>query len=149
LYGADAVLRWNRSNLRELIFMTEAWYQQEFFPEFTDPVTFEKSRAPSRDQWGYYLFIDYKFHQLWAAGVRFDYFTDKSLTNSNGKFAENAIEAQSLQITFHSSEFGKVRASIERRFIMDYSKPDLQETREVRFYAQAIAILGTHPAHSY
>lgn len=149
LYGMDAVLRWNRSNLRELMFMSEAWYQQEFFPEVTDPVTFENSKAPTRDQWGYYLFIDYKFHQLWSAGVRFDYFTDKSLVRSNGRAADNAIEAQSLQITFHSSEFGKIRGSIERRFIMDYSKTDFQEVREIRFYAQAVAILGSHPAHSY
>ncbi|WP_409996912.1 hypothetical protein [Leptospira sp. 85282-16] len=149
LYGMDAVLRWNRSNLREWMIMTEGWYQQEIFPELMDPTTFQKSKAPSRDQWGYYMFVDYKFHQLWSVGYRYDYFTDKSLLDKNGKHADNAIESHSTQITFHSSEFGRIRGSIERRYIQDFSKTEFQEQREWRFYVQAVAILGSHPAHSY
>lgn len=149
LYGMDAVLRWNRSNLRELMIMSEGWYQQEIFPEQLDPSTFRSSKAPSRDQWGYYFFMDYKFHQLWSLGYRYDYFTDKSLVDKNGKLADNAIEAHSTQITFHSSEFGRIRGSVERRYIQDYSKTEFQEQREWRFYVQAVAILGSHPAHSY
>lgn len=149
LYGMDAVLRWNRSNLRELTIMSEGWYQQEFFPELIDPATFQKSKAPSRDQWGYYFFVDYKFHQLWSLGYRYDYFTDKSLVDKNGKQADNAIEGHSTQITFHSSEFGRIRGSVERRYIQDFSKTEFQEQKEWRFYVQAVAILGSHPAHSY
>ncbi len=149
LYGADAVLRWNQSNLREIMLLTEFWYQQEIFPETLNPTTFVTQKSPSKDQWGYYVFADYKFHQLWSAGVRYDYFTDKSLTNKDGTPAKNAIEAQSLQMTFHSSEFGKIRASLERRYIQDFSKDDFQEVREYRVYFQTVAILGSHPAHSY
>ncbi|MDF3819394.1 hypothetical protein P3G55_05765 [Leptospira sp. 96542] len=149
LYGADAVLRWNQSNLREVLIQGEFWYQQEIFPSAIDPVTLQSSKAPSNHQWGSYLFLDFKFHQLWSVGFRYDYFTDKSLVDQNGKPAKNAIEAQSLQTTFHSSEFGKVRASVERRFIQDYSKTNFEEVREYRMYFQAIAILGSHPAHSY
>lgn len=149
LYGMDAVLRWNRSNLRELMIMSEGWYQQEIFPEQLDVSTFQRSKAPSRDQWGYYFFVDYKFHQLWSLGYRYDYFTDKSLVDKNGKLADNAIEAHSMQITFHSSEFGRIRGSVERRYIQDFSKTEFQEQREWRFYVQAVAILGSHPAHSY
>lgn len=149
LYGMDAVLRWNRSNLSELMFMTEAWYQQEIFPAQLNPATFQSTKAPSRDQWGYYMFIDFKFHQLWSIGYRYDYFTDKSLVDKNGKLADNAIEAHSAQITFHSSEFGRIRGSIERRYIQDFSKAEFQEQKEWRFYVQAVAILGSHPAHSY
>lgn len=149
LYGVDAVLRWNQSNLREIMLLTEAWYQQEIFPETTNASTYERQKSPSKDQWGYYLFADYKFHQLWSVGVRYDYFTDKSLVMKDGSPAKNAIEAQSLQATFHSSEFGKIRASFERRYIQDFSKEDFQEVREYRFYIQTVAILGSHPAHSY
>ncbi|XDD55356.1 hypothetical protein AB3N62_05985 [Leptospira sp. WS4.C2] len=149
LYGVDAVLRWNRSNLSEIILMGEGWYQQEVFPSNLDPVTFQKSKAPSKDQWGAYAFLDFKFHQLWSVGVRYDYFTDKSLVDQNGDPAKNAIEAQSLQMTFHSSEFGKVRGSVERRYIQDFSRTSQEEVREYRFYIQTVAVLGSHPAHSY
>ncbi|TGN17569.1 hypothetical protein [Leptospira idonii] len=149
LYGFDAVLRWNQSNLKEFIIMTETWYQQEIFPETINLTTFEKSKPGSQNKWGTYLFIDYKFHQLWSLGFRYDYYTDKNLTDKNGKYANNAVEAQSLQVTFHSSEFGKIRVSAERRFIQDYSKETGQESKEYRGYVQAVAILGSHPAHSY
>lgn len=145
----DAVLRWNRSNLSEIMLMGEGWYQQEIFPSNLDPITFQKTKAPSKDQWGAYAFLDFKFHQLWSIGFRYDYFTDKSLVDQNGDPAKNAIEAQSFQMTFHSSEFGKVRGSVERRYIQDYSKATNEEVREYRFYVQTVAVLGSHPAHTY
>ncbi len=149
LYGLDGVLRWNQSNLREVMLLSEFWYQQEIFPDTIDSTTYLTKKTPSKDQWGYYVFAEYKFHQLWSAGFRYDYLTDKSLTNKDGTPAKNAIEAQSLQMTFHSSEFGKIRGSLERRYIQDFSKEDFQEVREYRIYFQTVAILGSHPAHSY
>jgi hypothetical protein len=149
LYGLDGILRWNRSNLREVMLLSEFWYQQELFPDTIDTSTYISKKTPSQDKWGYYVFADYKFHQLWSVGFRYDYLTDKSLVNKDGSPAKNAIEAQSLQLTFHSSEFGKIRGSFERRYIQDFSKDDLQEVREYRMYIQMVAILGSHPAHSY
>ncbi|WP_411823113.1 hypothetical protein [Leptospira sp. 'Mane'] len=149
LYGFDGVLRWSQSNLKEFMVMTEFWYQQEIFPEKLNLSTYEITKPSSQNQWGYYLFADYKFHQLWSVGGRYDYFTDKNLTGKDGKFALNAIEAQSLQVTFHSSEFGKFRLSVERRYTQDYSKENSQELREYKANIQMVAILGSHPAHSY
>ncbi|GBF48679.1 hypothetical protein LPTSP4_01790 [Leptospira ryugenii] len=149
LYGFDSVLRWNQSNLKEILIQSEVWYQEEKFPEATDPTTFVTTKPPTQHKWGYYVFGEYKFHQLWSVGARYDYVTDKSLTTKDGDPAKNAIEAQSLQMTFHSSEFGKIRGSLERRYIQDFSKDDFQEVREYRVYFQTVAILGSHPAHSY
>lgn len=175
LYGFDIVVRWNYSNLREFILMAEAWYNKEVFPEneiqyhpesktiSPEPNYYPYPGKPANQiQWGQYIFLNYKFHQLWSAGFRYDFFTDYSLKNQAGYMATNAIEAQSFQISFIPSEFSFIRATVERRFTMDYSgetpenkalqgliiTPDFEKV-EYRFFVQAVFILGSHPAHQY
>ncbi len=149
MYGADFVVRWNQSNLKEFSLMGEYWYNKEIFPENINYQNQTYSKPPNQIAWGHYLFLDYKFHQLWSVGYRYDYFTDESLKTASGFEAANAIEANSLQVTFHSSEFGLIRGSLERRFIKDESNSSDPERVDQRMYIQAMAILGSHPAHTY
>ncbi|MEM7184605.1 MAG: hypothetical protein AAF518_27160 [Spirochaetota bacterium] len=175
MYGMDAVVRWNRSNLREFLVMGELWYNEERFPSNKvtyDPATGTLTPPPSylpypgrpgkRIQRGHYLFLMYKFHQLWSAGFRYDFFTDYSLKKQDGYRANNKIEAHTLQVTFRPSEFSYLRATIERRFQRDFSSqtqqtslaqglvvtPDFEKV-DYRYYIQAMFILGAHPAHTY
>lgn len=175
MYGFDMVVRWNYSNLREVLFMGEAWYNINSYAQndiLYDPTTATISPNPDylpypgkpakEIQWGHYLFLMYKFHQLWSAGFRYDYFTDYSLKNKDGYMADNAIHAFTGQVTFRPSEFSYIRASVERRYQKDYTTktlettvaqglvvtPDLIKT-DHRFYIQAMYILGSHPAHTY
>jgi hypothetical protein len=149
MYGFDGILRWNRSNLREFKIMTEYWYNYEIFPETTDYVNLTITRPPKQAQFGYYIFADWKFHQLWSVGYRWDYFRDLSIKDRSGNDAISTIQSNTLQLTFHSSEFGLVRATIDRRFIRDYSQNTDQEKVDQRYYIQTVIILGSHPAHEY
>jgi len=149
LYGADFTVRWNRSNLREFLFMTEYWLSVEKFATMIDYQKFTSSTAPDAKQWGYYAFLDYKFHQLWSVGYRYDFFTDKNSKNEQGLGALNFIEANSIQLTFKTSEFAYFRGSLERRYIRDESKSENTDVIDQRVYVQTVFILGSHPAHAY
>lgn len=149
MYGLDWVLRWNQSNLKELMLMSELWYNKEIFPDSYNFFTQVYSNPPNLIQWGWYLFAEYKFHQLWSVGYRYDFFTDKSIKNRYNFDAENYTEANSIQAAFHSSEYGVIRATFERRFLLDKSQDENQERVDQRYYIQAMFILGSHPAHAY
>ncbi|MDX1961276.1 MAG: hypothetical protein SFU98_22095 [Leptospiraceae bacterium] len=149
MYGFDGIIRWNRSNLREFKIMTEYWYNFEIFPEKLDFVNQTYVNPPKQAQWGYYIFADWKFHQLWSVGYRWDYFRDLSVKDRAGLDALSTIQSNTLQLTFHSSEFGLVRATFDRRFIRDYSQNTEQEKVDQRYYIQTVIILGSHPAHEY
>lgn len=175
LYGMDAVLKWNQSNQKEISLMAELWYNLEKYPLHSviyNPTTNTVSptlteypypgRPEKKIQWGYYLFANYKFHQLWSIGLRYDFYKDLSIKDKEGYLADNYMEAHSVQVGFISSEYAQIRITAERRFARDYSQtsyetrlqkdlvvtPDLEKT-EYRFYAQAIFILGSHPPHNY
>jgi hypothetical protein len=62
LYGADFTVRWNRSNLREFLFMAEYWLSVEKFATTVDYLKLTSNTPADARQWGYYLFLDYKFH---------------------------------------------------------------------------------------
>lgn len=149
MYGADFLVRWNRSNLREFQFLSEYWYSIEKFNSSYDLQTNKVSNPEDLIRWGYYAFLDYKFHQLWSVGYRYDFYTDRSTRNSRNLNVLNFIEANSLQVTFHSSEFAYFRGTLERRFILDESLESDKDKIDQRFLIQAVAILGSHPAHAY
>lgn len=149
MYGADFLVRWNRSNLREFMFLSEYWYSVEKFNTRYDIST--NSVIDNRDivRWGYYAFLDWKFHQLWSVGYRYDFFTDRSKRTSQDQEALNFTEANSFQVTFHSSEFAYFRGTLERRFILDEAVETDKDKIDQRFLIQAVAILGSHPPHFY
>ncbi len=149
LYGADFTVRWNRSNLREFLFMTEYWLSVEKFASSVDYSKSTTTNTPDAKQWGYYAFLDYKFHQLWSVGYRYDFFTDRNSKNEQGLGALNFIEANSIQLTFKTSEFAYFRGSLERRYIRDESKSENTDMVDQRIYVQTVFILGSHPAHAY
>lgn len=148
-YGFDAVVRWNRANLRSFLLMTEVWYRETRTDDELDLTTFQTVKTPMDTKVGFYIFAEYQFHQLWAVGYRYDFFKDPNLRDKNGYLAPNGIDANTLQITLRPSEFSYIRASVERRFTKDYTQESNQEVKEYRYYLQATFILGTHPAHQY
>ncbi len=168
-YGADIVVKWNRSFLRSFQFMAEVWLRETEFP-------YErlKNNKPEMDrQFGYYAFADYQFHQQWYVGFRYDYFSVTSLRDKYGYKASNAEIAYTPQITYKPSEFSYIRASFERRYTKDFTiestkidfRPIEDQLRDLyenqgqnktsptvvnyQFYIQCVFILGSHPPHVY
>jgi hypothetical protein len=148
-YGLDAVLRWNQGNLKSFMVMSELWYRENRFDSVRNPETFLEDKIPMDTQWGYYIFVEYQLHQLWFLGYRYDFFNVPNLRDSRGNFARNAVEANTLQVTFRPSEFSYIRGSVERRYTGDFSKNDNTEFVDYRYYVQVTYILGSHPAHQY
>lgn len=148
-YGLDAVVRWNQGNLRSFMVMSELWYRENRFEETVNPDTFLIDKPPMDTQWGYYIFMEWQFHQLWLLGYRYDFFNVPNLRDSRGNFARNAVEANTFQITLKPSEFSFIRASVERRYTADFSKRQGSEFVDYRYYIQVVYILGAHPAHQY
>lgn len=148
-FGLDAVLRWNQGNQKSFMLMSELWYRENRFEKIQNPDTFLNEKVPMETLWGYYIFAEYQFHQLWLIGYRYDFFNVPNLRNSYGEFARNAVEANTLQITFRPSEFSFIRLSGERRYTADFSKNTDQEFIDYRYYLQVTFILGSHPAHKY
>lgn len=149
MYGADFLVRWNRSNLREFQFLSEYWYSVEKFTSSYDLLSNTVRKPEDLIRWGYYAFLDWKFHQLWSVGYRYDFYTDRTVKNSQNRDVLSYIEANSLQLTFHTSEFAYFRATAERRYILDESIESDRDKVDQRFLIQAVAILGSHPAHYY
>ncbi len=148
-YGLDTTVRWNRANLRSFMLMFEAWYRETRTEETMNFTTFQRVKTPMDTRVGWYLFLDYQFHQLWSIGYRYDFYKIPNLRDKNGYMATNGTEANTLQLTLKPSEFSYIRAAVERRFSKDYSVESNQETKEYRYYLQATFILGSHPAHQY
>lgn len=148
-FGLDAVLRWNKGNLRSFMIMSELWYRENRFPDVRNMDTFQEEPVPMDTQWGYYIFAEYQFHQLWLVGYRYDFFNVPNLRDARGNFARNAVEANTFQITFRPSEFSYIRGSVERRYTADFSKSDGTEFVDYRYYIQVTYLLGSHPAHQY
>ena len=149
LYGMDAILKWNRSNLKGFELLAEYWLSKETFPTTVDYQKLEISSPQEIKQYGYYIFADWKFHQLWSIGYRYDFFSDLSIRDQYGSRQESSIEANSIQITFRSSEFALLRGTFERRFIREMADTSDPEKVDQRFFVQGTIIMGTHPAHEY
>lgn len=148
-YGIDHVIRWNQSMLKSFILMSEIWYRENRFADSLDTVTFQKTPVPMDTQWGYYIFADYQFHQQWHAGYRYDFFNIPNLRDSQGQFARNAVEGNTLQVMYKPSEFSYLRASVERRYTANFSTDNTPEFIDWRYYVQTTFIMGSHPAHQY
>jgi hypothetical protein len=149
-YGLDSVVRWNQSMLKSFILMSELWYRENRYPDKLDPISFVKSPIPMETFWGYYVFLDYQFHQQWSIGYRYDFFNVPNLRDKNGSIARNAVEGNTVQLTYKPSEFSYIRASTERRYTADFSsETGNPEFVDWRYYIQATFILGSHPAHKY
>jgi hypothetical protein len=151
VFGFDIVFKWNQSNLKAIEIMSETWVQEETTASSftTTSQNLQSNPEVKKKLWGTYVFADYKFHQQWSLGARYDFMSDLSLKDSNGNPARFQVDGITLQSTFHSSEFGKIRGSVERRYTFDESLSSDQATREYRYYLQFIGILGSHPAHTY
>lgn len=148
-YGLDSVLRWNQSMLKSFILMSELWYRENRYPDQIDPTTFRNNPIPMETFWGYYIMLDYQFHQQWLIGYRYDFFNVPNLRDKDGKFARNAVEGNTIQLTYKPSEFSFIRTSVERRYTADFSSDLDPEFIDYRYYVQATFILGAHPAHKY
>lgn len=172
-YGADFLLRWNRSFLKSFILTGELWYRETRFPQVMDTVTFQNKKTPMETQVGYYIFADYQFHQQWSLGFRFDYYKIPNLRDKFGYLAENAEMAYTPQVTYRPSEFSFIRLSVERKYTKDFTidsgfltvksneewvkefseNPKMEMSKQqmvtYQIYLQCTFILGAHPAHTY
>lgn len=125
--GADLTYKYETGRKTWVVWTTEYWYRDEQYTEDTGLDSVAKQ--------GLYSYLEYKFHQNWRIGSRFDFFQD-DVASGKSDYEE------SLWMTFSPSEFSYFRLTGER--YDPYAGVD-----EYRMHVQADFILGFHPAHKY
>ncbi len=138
--GLDLLVKWKRGRQSSFQWLSEVWYRET---RETRERPFDRPGAPVETFTGAYTFFEYQFAQNWAAGLRFDGFTEPNKRGQLGYTYANGTVAESLVLTYSPSEFSKLRISGERTTDVETGE------RTYQAYAQATFILGYHPAHVY
>lgn len=136
--GLDATAKWRES--ARLVFL----FQNEFWIRLKRPRI--ASGSDSEDALGFYLYPQYGFSPNWMFGVRFDGYSMLSRTDGFGNSAKSFDYAFVPTLTYKASEFSTIRAS----FQWGGTRADGVISNQKRYFeAQAVFILGTHPAHDF
>jgi hypothetical protein len=134
--GLDFIYKEKTKRLASKTFQTEFWYKKE-----TD------GQKEQTEQVGTYLFYDQLFTESTTLGLGLDLFKDLSKTNAiTLKKINNVSYGQKLQITYHSSEFLKLRPTFSHEFTREEG---LTMEKDTRVELQLVFILGSHPAHEF
>ncbi|WP_157868239.1 hypothetical protein [Halobacteriovorax marinus] len=136
LIGIDTTAKWRRGRLTEFLIQSELWYKNE------------KDQSGERKEYlGWYLFNEYGVSLSHSLGARLDAYKDLSKRNAiTNKKSNNISLGASLQHTYTSSEFLKIRTSMAHEFDREEG---LTTNKDTRAMLQFIFILGSHPAHSF
>lgn len=136
LWGVDMVAKWREAKVVQMLLQSEFWYRSE------RPEALEQSNA-----FGFYLYPEYYLGEDIFAGLRFDYYSQRSLKDP---FTGNLLSHYEIAVvptfSWAPSEFSKVRLGYT--YSMRY---DVDRFTEHASYVelQAIFILGAHPAHDF
>ena len=139
--GLDVLVKWTGRNFKQAQLLSEIWYRE----------TREKNRrrydppaTPIETRVGGYVFAEFRFDAQWAAGYRYDLFTNPNYQDVNGRReSRNGVEQHSIMLTYYPSEFSYFRLTGERETIIEKGENSYQ------FYLQADFIIGKHPPHKY
>lgn len=136
LYGVDVTYKQKEGKFLKWLVQSEIYYQKQ-----TDPTGDFTEKA------GAYIYPQYGFDENLFAGLRFDAFSQLNLKfTSNNASRKNLDYAIVPNLTYKSSEFATFRLEYAHQA---NTLQGAQETHERIFSAQAIFILGAHPAHDF
>lgn len=135
ILGVDLTAKWRDSAILTFLLQSEFWYRVR-----------QPGDDPTQKAFGFYVYPQYYLGENIYAGLRLDYFSHTELPDATGATSKNFDVAFVPNITYKPSEFSLFRLSYNHgySYLVDrYS--DQQRYIE----AQAIFILGAHPAHDF
>lgn len=133
LIGLDWTSKWKEAATTRFLLQSEVWYRV---------LTLDSTRK----QWGSYLYPQLHAGDNVFVGLRLDYFSDLSLTDATNVTVKNFELAVVPTLTYKSSEFATFRLAYSMK--PQYQIDQFTETGHL-LEAQAIFILGAHPAHDF
>lgn len=136
LFGVDITSKIRKARMLAYLIQSEIWYRIN-----------ENSTGDVSKQIGFYIFTDAAVADRLTLGVRWDSFKDlNKIDPVRVKNLNNIYHKLLGQITFHSSEFSKFRATISRELQIEEGNLTSADTK---LALQTVLILGSHPAHDF
>lgn len=132
-FGSDITLKYQRGRWESFELAGEFWYHQE-----------NRVSTTAEDKMGFYIYVQYQPFERWKFGYRRDFFARIDVFNPlTGRRGSGIDHGDAVWITYLTSEFFNAKINIERQQWFN-------ETKESwLFYAQAVYVLGFHPAHRF
>lgn len=135
LAGLDGVAKWKDGKVLTWLVQSEVWQRRQ------QPIVGDEETSL-----GAYVFSQYGLSEEALFGVRLDHFTVTSLKDAAGDPVANGVNAFVPTLTYRPSEFSSLRLAYNH----EVSKQANTDDRTNRFLeAQAVYILGAHPAHDF
>lgn len=132
-FGTDLTLKWQRGRWASFEISGEFWYHKE-----------ERVLTRIEDKTGFYIYVQWQPFERWRFGYRRDFFSRLNLTNAvTGQKYNGVDHGDALWVTYSTSEFFNVKLTGERQQF------DLVLGEAYILYAQAVYVLGFHPAHRF
>ena len=136
LVGLDLTGKWRGMRRNKWLFQSEIWYKRE------KDIQNETTR-----EIGLYAFNEFPLGETVGLGFRLDAFKELSKTDAlTGLKINNISYGGTLQGSFSSSEFAKIRTTLSHEFERLEGRTTAKDTR---LGLQLVFILGSHPAHDF
>lgn len=132
-FGTDIMLKWQRGRWASFEISGEFWYHKE-----------ERAATRIENKTGFYIYVQWQPLERWRFGYRRDFFSRLDLVNVATGAKYNAVDqGDAVWVTYSTSEFFNVKLTGERH------QYDLGLGDAYVMYAQAVYVLGFHPAHRF
>ena len=136
LVGIDLTAKWKGVRRNKWLLQSEIWYKRE--ADIHDEISREL---------GLYVFNEFPLGESTNVGFRWDMFKELSRVSAlAGEKSNNISYGGTLQTSFVSSEFAKIRTTLSHEFERVEARTVAKDTR---LGLQFIFILGGHPAHDF
>lgn len=136
LAGIDMTAKWRRARVIDMMIQSEFWYRKE-----------EDAQGELSEQVGAYFFNNFSTGVQTSVGYRFDAYKDLSKVNAlTNRKVNNISYGTSIQGTYISSEFARIRSTVAHEFDREEGTTLSQDTRVTM---QFVFIIGSHPAHDF
>lgn len=135
LVGVDAVAKWKEGRTLTWLIQTETWQRR------LQPLV-----GSEETSLGSYLFIQRGLSETTQVGARVDYYTLTSLEDVAGNKVDNSVTAVVPTFTYRPSEFSLLRLAYNHQTTHQEGVSD--KTDKI-LEAQAVYIIGAHPAHDF
>ena len=153
--GMDITLKREKGRQSNLEWGYEFWYRKEehatdenadhVHTDVENVVNTEITKTLKYPQikYGHFMYLDYRFNQIWNVGFKIDQFFQEMFYNSiDGTYLFRKDNSQSIWFSLVPSEFSRYRFTVERQNFYN-------QRENLIFYFQATFFLGFHPPHRY
>ncbi len=132
-FGTDIMLKWQRGRWASFEISGEFWYHKE-----------ERVASRIQDKTGFYVYVQWQPFERWKFGYRRDFFSRLDLVNVVTGTKYNGVDhGDAIWVTYSTSEFFNIKLTGERH------QYDIVLGDAYVMYAQAVYVLGFHPAHRF